>query len=166
MNKTELVQVLLAYNSLKATKEIDGKPVRRDTDFSFDMNYNLKVMEPEIDGIKSLEEQQQSMEAAFNEERLEIIKKKAILDESGNPVVKDDQYQFNSKEDEKEVVELLAPIANAHNEAMKTEVEKYNKFMAQPVSSDIESKLKRHKRNQLDKQLTDTEAQGLSYITD
>lgn len=166
MNKTELVQVLLAYNSLKATKEIDGKPVRRDTDFSFDMNYNLKVMEPEIDGIKSLEEQQQSMEATFNAERLEIIKKKAILDESGNPVVKDDQYKFNSKEDEKEVVELLAPIAAAYNEAIKTEVENYNKFMSQPVSADIESKLKRHKRSQLDKQLTDTEAQGLSYITD
>ena len=89
----------------------------------------LKAREPGIERFKD-----------FEQKKEDIIRKYAILDERGNPIILNDVIQFSSEEEKEkgqlEVNNLIEEYRDALNERQK-EIDIYNEILRQDVEVDI-----------------------------
>ena len=157
MKRSELVALRMAYNSIKQAKQDGGEALRFEPMFLFTMERNIKKMSTEIESIALLENQVKTLQEDYRNKRLLIVDK-YVSKENGEYKTHDDNFLFESQEDEINFIAEVTPIDVAYKE----DIEKYKKTFLDLMEEDIdEAKIDIKKHATIDFKITADEASGL-----
>ena len=117
----DLMQLNEAILVLRDQKE-DGKPVRLNKNFSRALFLNEQRISADIGVLKEILESHKKTAEEYQEIRTETLKKLAVLDDLGEPVVTDNEYTFKDEKTKEEALGALVKINDARVVISKKEV--------------------------------------------
>lgn len=117
--KTEIIQLYQALNRLGNLSGVK---------FAYAVSRNIHLIEPEIKSIEKALEASDEFKK-FEDKRMELVNKFGKKDDKGKPLVKDNEYEMDNKEEFEKEFETLKEENKEVYEARQKQIEEYNELL-------------------------------------
>ena len=152
MTKGELLNL---YRALDNLGNVTGARM------SYGVAKNLSILKPDVDALQKAIDMTDDFKK-FEEERVELVKKHAILDEKGNPMIDTTRNEYVISEENKPAFEKNLAKLRKENSAVIEAREKQVKEFGELLKTEIEPNL--HKIQQTDLPESITPAQTFAIL--